>query len=63
MQTALIEYSEDETGKWSTIKITIICTSDSMMHCLTVRGVDEQSQALRLAFFNTPILAGALWIN
>ena len=34
-----------------------------LMHYLAVRGVDEQSQALRAAFFYTPILAGALWIN
>ena len=34
-----------------------------MMHYLAVRGVDEQSETLRLAFFYTPILAGALWIN
>ena len=34
-----------------------------MMHYLAVRGVDEQSETLRPAFFYTPILAGALWIN
>ena len=34
-----------------------------MMHYLAVRGVDEQSESLRSAFFYTPILAGALWIN
>jgi len=34
-----------------------------MMHYLAVRGVDEQSQSLRSAFFYTPILAGMLWIN
>jgi hypothetical protein len=34
-----------------------------MMHYLAVRGVDEQSQALRSAFFYTPILAGTLWIS
>jgi hypothetical protein len=34
-----------------------------MMHYLAVRGVDEQSQTLRPAFYYTPILAGALWIN
>jgi hypothetical protein len=34
-----------------------------MMHYLAVRGVDEQSETLRLAFFYTLILAGALWIN
>ena len=34
-----------------------------MMHYLAVRGVDEQSQSLRSAFFYTPILAGILWIN
>ncbi|TGO31480.1 hypothetical protein BHYA_0676g00010 [Botrytis hyacinthi] len=31
--------------------------------CLSVRGVDEQSQSLRSAFCYTPILAGMLWIN
>jgi hypothetical protein len=34
-----------------------------LMHYLAVRGVDEQSKAFRAAFFYTPILAGALWIN
>lgn len=34
-----------------------------MMQYLAVRGVDEQSQSLRAAFFYTPILAGMLWIN
>src|SRR5271154_2276528 len=34
-----------------------------MMHYLAVRGIDEQSQSLRSAFFYTPILAGMLWIN
>jgi hypothetical protein len=34
-----------------------------MMHYLAVRGVDEQHQTLRPAFYYTPILAGALWIN
>jgi hypothetical protein len=34
-----------------------------MMHYLAVRGVDEQSQSLRSAFYYTPILAGMLWIN
>lgn len=34
-----------------------------MMHYLAVRGIDAQSQALRSAFFYTPILAGMLWIN
>ena len=34
-----------------------------MMHYLAVRGIDEQSQSLRAAFFYTPILAGMLWIN
>ena len=34
-----------------------------LMHYLAVRGVDEESQALRAAFFYTPILAGALWMN
>jgi hypothetical protein len=34
-----------------------------MMHYLAVRGVDEQSQSLRSAFFYTPILAGMLWVN
>lgn len=34
-----------------------------LMHYLAVRGIDEQSQALRAAFFYTPILAGALWIS
>jgi hypothetical protein len=34
-----------------------------MMHYLAVRGVDEQSELLRPAFFYTPILAGMLWIN
>ncbi|KAK6591595.1 hypothetical protein H4I96_12289 [Botrytis cinerea] len=31
--------------------------------CLSVRGVDEQSQSLRSAFCYTPILAGMLWVN
>jgi hypothetical protein len=31
-----------------------------MMHYLAVRGVDEQSETLQLAFFYTLILAGAL---
>jgi hypothetical protein len=34
-----------------------------LMHYLAIRGVDEQSKTLRAAFFYTPILAGALWIN
>jgi hypothetical protein len=34
-----------------------------LMHYLAVRGVDEESQTLRAAFFYTPILAGALWMN
>lgn len=34
-----------------------------MMHYLAVRGVDEQSQALRSSFFYTPILATALWVR
>jgi len=34
-----------------------------MMPYLAVRGVDEQAQTLRAAFFYTPILAAALWIN
>ena len=31
-----------------------------MMYYLAVRGVDEQSQSFRPAFFYTPILAGML---
>jgi hypothetical protein len=34
-----------------------------MMHYLAVRGVDQQSESFRSAFFFTPILAGMLWIN
>jgi len=34
-----------------------------LMHYLAIRGVDEQSQTFRGAYFYTPILAAALWIN
>lgn len=34
-----------------------------LMHYLAVRGVDEHSKTFRAAFFYTPILAAALWIN
>ena len=34
-----------------------------LMHYLAIQGIDEHSQALQAAFFYTPILAGALWIN